>query len=202
MLPLCSQKLQVSTAPRFVIKWFKDPVSKTQTPNGGLHKLKNFEEAWKIYEEAFPEDERRSLSQQMDLLENPLYNFICIHDEGELAGFIAWWELSGFVFIDHFAIDGNQRGKGLGGKFLRDFLSEKGTHAVLEVEKPSSPEAKKRIAFYERLGFHLNEYDYLQPPFSNGKNPVPLLLMSHPSGLDPDGFEKIKSELYSKVYSV
>ncbi len=164
--------------------------------------MKNFEEAWKIYEEAFPEDERRSLPQQMELLDNPLYHFLPLRYDCALAGFIAWWDLDGFVFIDHFAIDAKLRGKGLGGKFLVDFLAQQSLEAVLEVEKPSSMEAKKRIAFYERLGFHLNEYDYLQPPFSKDKKSVPLLLMSHPSRLDKKSFEKTKSELYKKVYSV
>ncbi len=177
------------------------PFSKTQADRR-IKKLKNFQKAWKIYEEAFPYDERRSLSQQKGLLDNPLYHFNCLHAGGQLAGFIAWWKLDGFVFIDHFAIDKKQRGNGLGQKFLEKFISDQSLYTVLEVEKPSSVQAKKRIAFYQRLGFHLNEYDYLQPPFSEDKNPVPLLLMSHPASLDGDGFLKTKSELYRVVYSL
>lgn len=164
--------------------------------------MKDFERAWEMYEEAFPEDERRSLSQQVDLLDNPLYHFDCLHDGEEVAGFIAWWSLSGFVFIDHFAMDRKKRGKGLGQSFLRDFLSKRGPAAVLEVERPWSATAKKRIAFYERLGFHLNEYDYLQPPFSKDKRPVPLFIMSSPSELGRESFEKVRLELYERVYSV
>ncbi len=164
--------------------------------------LKNFNKAWKIYEEAFPEDERRSLSQQTMLMESPMYSFKYLYDCEELAGFLTYWNLDGFVYIDHFAISRILRGNGLGEKALADFLLHQNQDVVLEVEKPENETAKKRIAFYERLGFFLNEYDYLQPAFSDNKRPVPLLIMSRPSSLSRNGFEKIKEILYRDVYSL
>jgi ribosomal protein S18 acetylase RimI-like enzyme len=164
--------------------------------------LKNFNKAWKIYGEAFPEDERRSLSQQMMLMESPMYSFKYLFDCQELAGFLTYWKLDGFVYIDHFAISRILRGKGLGEKALADFLLNQNQDVVLEVEKPENETAKKRIAFYERLGFFLNEYDYLQPAFSDNKRAVPLLIMSRPSSLSRKGFEKIKEILYRDVYSL
>ncbi|MBK5252521.1 MAG: hypothetical protein JJE29_07815 [Peptostreptococcaceae bacterium] len=73
---------------------------------------------------------------------------------------------------------------------------------VLEVEKPETETAKKRIAFYERLGFFRNEYDYLQPSFSDNKRAISLLIMSRPSSLSQNGFEKIKAIIYRDVYSI
>jgi ribosomal protein S18 acetylase RimI-like enzyme len=164
--------------------------------------LKNFDEAWKIYEDSFPEDERRNLYQQTILMENPMYRFKYLYDCGELAGFLTYWNLDGFVYIDHFAISRNLRVKGLGEKALADFLFKQNQDVVLEVEKPENEIAKKRIAFYERLGFFLNKYDYLQPPFSDNKRAVPLLIMSRPSILSRNDFKKIKEILYRDVYSI
>lgn len=162
--------------------------------------LKPFVKAWKIYEEAFPEDERRSLSQQIELMKNPLYNFKYLYDFEKLSGFLAYWEFDKFIYLDHFAIERNLRRKGLGEKTLANFLLDQNQNIVLEVEKPETETAKKRIAFYEKLGFFLNEYDYLQPPFSDNKNAVPLFIMSHPSKLSKSNFKIIKETLYKDVY--
>jgi len=164
--------------------------------------LKNFEKAWMLYQEAFPEDERRSLSDQIELMENNIYNFKFLCDNGEFTGFIAYWELEDFTYIDHFAIEKKRRGRGLGKKALADFLSRQSRNVVLEVEKAKDRIAKKRIAFYERLGFFLNEYDYLQPAYSIDKRPVPLLIMSFPSRLDKKDFDAVKRILYRDVYSI
>ncbi len=164
--------------------------------------LKKFQEAWKIYEEAFPPNERRSLSQQRLLMENPLYHFKYLYYFDKLAGFLAYWTLDGFIYIDHFAIGMGLRGKGLGEKALADFLLIQNQDVILEVEKPETETAKKRIAFYERLGFFLNEYNYFQPPFSDNKKAVPLLIMSHQSILSQNKFEKIKEIIYRDVYFI
>ena len=60
--------------------------------------------------------------------------------------------------------------------------------------------AKRRIAFYERNGFFLNKYDYIQPPMSKGKNPVPLLVMTSGGKVSAKRFDEIKKCLYREVY--
>lgn len=74
---------------------------------------------------------------------------------------------------------------------------------ILEAEPPDQSDiAARRVRFYERLGFALNKYKYLQPPYSSGEHPLPLSIMSYPDALPCDKFLKIRNELYRGAYEV
>ena len=72
----------------------------------------------------------------------------------------------------------------------------------LEVEPPTEEMAKRRIEFYKRIGFVLNEYPYMQPSLGEGKNPIPLMIMSYKEPLTKESFENIRKVLYREVYKV
>ena len=163
--------------------------------------MKNFDEMWKIFKNSFPEDERRSFKEQKMLLRNPLYNFNTIYNNKLPIGFIAFWTFKDFIFIEHLAIDRNFRGKGYGGKIIKDIISRYDKVIILEVEKTKTNEAIRRISFYENLGFHLNKYDYLQPALSEDKEPVPLFIMSYPNNIGEEDFIHIRNKLYNAVYT-
>ena len=46
---------------------------------------------------------------------------------------------------------------------LNDFLNHMEKTVFLEVEEPGTDLARRRIGFYERAGFCLNDFDYIQP---------------------------------------
>ncbi|KAA3436655.1 GNAT family N-acetyltransferase [Rufibacter hautae] len=167
-------------------------ISTTATPG--------FSQAWQWYEEAFPPEERRTLEQQTQLFTDSAYRFLAIMDQEEFAGFFGIWQLSGFTFLEHFAVVPSHRGKGTGSKALAILLETIPPPVLLEVEPPHSEIAQRRIRFYERLGFLLNDFEYRQPPYVAGMHWVPLLLMSYPSALDPSELEKVKGQLYNFVY--
>ena len=78
-----------------------------------------------------------------------------LSENGKVLGFLNFWELSDFVYLEHFAVDKNLRGKGLGSELIRK-LSEicAGKTIVLEAEPPELNEfSSRRIEFYRRLGF-------------------------------------------------
>ena len=158
---------------------------------------KEFKEIWKIYEYSFPKDERRTLEKQTQTFKKTEYKLFAVY-EAELIGFIAIWEFEEFRFIEHIAIKKEQRNKGLGTKLMKEFLDSK--IVVLEVERPNTEIDKRRIEFYKRLGFKLNTYDYIQPPYEEGKNPVPLYLMTHPKEITEQEFSKMKEKLFKTVY--
>src|SRR5512135_774110 len=123
-----------------------------------------FGEVWRIYESSFPPDERRSLERQLPLFQNKRYSLLAAVEGGRVLGFISAWELEGFSFIEHIAISEAERGRGAGTWIMKEFLSGR-MMAILEVEPPRVPLQKRRVAFYERLGFRLNGQDYIQPPY-------------------------------------
>ncbi len=158
-------------------------------------------EIWSIYESSFPPEERRDLQSQKSILACDHYHVVPLRDDGNVVGFIAYWQLPAIVFVEHLAIKSDMRGKGHGTKAIKQ-LTAKYPRVVLEVEKPDTPQAKRRINFYQHLGFHLNQYSYMQPPYYPNKQPVPLLLMTFPYQVDLAQFNQIRHQLYSTVYKV
>ena len=65
-----------------------------------------------IYESSFPEDERRDWVQLLDLLDNKHFKLYEIYHQARFLGFITVWDLEEFSFIEHFAIQANEQGKG------------------------------------------------------------------------------------------
>lgn len=162
--------------------------------------MKNFNEIWAIYKEAFPLDECRDLEKQKEILNNSLYKLNPIYDKNKLVGFIALWDIDSFIFIEHFAIKKEFRGKGYGKKIIKEVINNYNKDIILEVERPTTTNSKRRIEFYKRLGFCLNEYEYYQPAYNNDTKSIPLHIMSYNKKMTEVEFNKVKRELYTKVY--
>ena len=155
-----------------------------------------------IYEEAFPPDERREWSQITELLNNPDFRLEGIYIQKRLVGMISFWKLHGFEFIEHFAIQKNEQGKGYGSRTIQQIISERKTTIVLEVEESINETAQKRIAFYKQFNFHLCDLEYFQPPYSADKKKIRMRLMSYPDQIQNENFASIKAEIYSSVYGI
>lgn len=153
-----------------------------------------------IYEEAFPQDERREWQQLIELLKIPQFCLNEIFHQQKFIGFYSIWNLSGFNFIEHFAIRDTERGKGFGSQAIHQILTRISTPLFLEVEESFTDAARKRIKFYEKLNFTLSDGVYYQPPYSIGKNKVKMLLMSYPESIIPDDFAAIQSGIHEVVY--
>lgn len=153
-----------------------------------------FNEAWKLYNEAFPIEERRLLDSQFKIMKKLNYHFDIATDKKQFIGFLLWWEFETLHYIDHFATLTEQRNKGFGKLILENFIKRSSRPILLEVELPDSSINKRRIKFYERLGFKLNQHYYEIPASKERKSPLQLLIMSYPTQLpknDIDQFVKI-----------
>lgn len=164
--------------------------------------MNDFDEFWRILCEAFHEETHRSREAHEALLKHPLYQLNYIREEGRVLGFWSIWNLGSFRFMEHLAVDSCCRGKGYGSRVFRQLFETSPLPLVLEVERPDTEEARRRIEFYRRLGLHLNPYDYIQPAMQEGCGPVPLYLMSWPDPLGEAGFKEVRRLLYDKVYEV
>lgn len=162
-----------------------------------------FERVFEIMSSSFPEIEYRTKEGQRELLQHPEYRLITEVDEtGRLIAFLAVWEFQYFRFIEHLAVDRSVRGSGVGKRIMQKCMKESDKPIILEVELPDDELTRRRIQFYERLGFHLNEYSYEQPPLRAAQRKLPLNIMSHPRLLTEEEFLACKALLYSKVYRV
>lgn len=163
---------------------------------------KRFEEYFALMEQAFPANERHTAKGHLAEFDAPEFHSLCYVPDG-LHGFINYWELDGFVYVEHFAVQPELRGQGIGAELMTELRTRVGNVAlVLEAEPPQdSMMAQRRIAFYERLGFKLNPYEYVQPAMAKGESPVPLVIMSSPKMLTEVEFIYMRDTMYRVVYS-
>ena len=158
-----------------------------------------FNAVFSIMEQSFPLEEYRPYTAQKALLEKPAYTVYVAKEEGKILGFAAVWELGEWLFLEHLAVDPDHRDRGIGAELLA-FLGQK--RCCLEVELPETDLAHHRIGFYQRNGFFLNGYPYVQPSLGEGRSPVPLSIMTSGSAISPEEFARLKKLLYSRVYGV
>lgn len=164
---------------------------------------RRFDEMYKIMEESFPPDERRTYEGQKNIMDADNYCVYTFEENGRVVAFFTVWFLDGFVFAEHFAVDEKQRGTGIGTKLIKRVLSSVDIPLVLEIElENSSHTAKRRADFYRRLGFSINHYEYEQPSYGEGKNAIPMHLVSYPKSLTEDEFLKYKNEIYKEIYKL
>lgn len=164
-------------------------------------KLQDFDKIYELMKMSFPSDEYRIYHEQKALLNNPSYSIYVLFSESkDIEAFIAVWKFDKFAFIEHFAVNPKYRNRGIGSNILNEIVEMIGKTVCLEVELPETEMAIRRISFYKRNNFFLNEYSYMQPPISEGKKAIPLLIMTLGSKVDEDTFEHIKDTLYTKVY--
>ena len=161
-----------------------------------------FDRVYRLMEESFPADERRPFDEQRALLEDPAYRiYVCKTPDSEsVAAFTAVWEFEPVAFLEHFAVAPRCRNGGLGARLLKELVGQAGKTVCLEVELPKTELAARRIGFYERNGFFLNPYPYLQPPISKGRSAVPLQIMTSGAAVSQEEFQRIKALLYRRVY--
>ncbi|MFH1785072.1 MAG: GNAT family N-acetyltransferase [Candidatus Micrarchaeota archaeon] len=157
-----------------------------------------FDAVKEIYESSFPPEEKRELNK--DLFDRKNYSLLTAIED-EPVGFISVWDFGNFVFIEHFAVKKQLRDQGIGTRMLSKFLDDH-PDVILEIERPKTEEQYMRIKFYKQIGFHLNNYQYVQPPYGPEKPPVNMFIMSYPKALSDNEFSNIKKRIYSTVYGI
>ena len=150
-----------------------------------------------LMDQAFPPQERRTKEGFLQEWQQEAFHLMRL-EKGQ--GFLAYWDLGQWFYVEHFATAKEVRGKGLGGETFGQFLQEAKKPVFFEVEQPNTQWAKRRIAFYERLGCVLNPYPYLQPPYPGRTEGLALFWMSYPQKLTKEEFLSARTQLYAQVY--
>lgn len=168
-----------------------------------LLNVDEFEDFFQLMELSFPDCEYRKKEEQKALFENPRYCVYGMHsDSGKIKAFLSMWKFDNFYFFEHFAVNPQFRNEGLGSGMLKELVGTLNRPVCLEVELPETELACRRIGFYERNGFCLNDFPYVQPAMSEGKKEIPLLLMTTGGRLDRESFETMRLTLYKEVYGI
>lgn len=150
-----------------------------------------FQPCWELCLSAFPENERRALDYQEEALSKSEYNFEAILDDEELIGVIGWWSLPMCDYVEHLATFQSVRNRGYGAILLQDYIDGTEKPILLEVEPAIGEIERRRIGFYERMGFCLNGHNYAQPSYSGGEE-LELKVMSYPRSITKDELSEFK----------
>lgn len=152
----------------------------------------------KLYHTAFPEAERRDWQSLLDMLDTQNEMWMQVIEEDGLAiGFWVFWILGDFYFLEHFSVDPDLRGKRYGERVMQELIQY--DQVILEVEPPSTENALRRIGFYERLGFSLLSFTYLQPSYRDPEAAYPMLLMTN-AVIKEDELQNMVIQIKEKVY--
>lgn len=121
-----------------------------------------------LYREAFPAEERYPLFLLRLGAWKPEIEFSGVYDGEELCGLVFTIEAEPFLYVMYLAVDACTRGKGYGTRIIQTLREAyPRCQLVLEIE-PLDKQASnydqrvKRLAFYERNGFHRVGYDMFE----------------------------------------
>ena len=160
-----------------------------------------FDRAYALVQRSFPVSEYRDRATLIGMLDWPTYALYIQPDaRGDIAGLICAHEFGGMRFIESFCVAPDLRGAGLGGRLLDEYVARDAAPVVLEVEPPRGDIERRRIAFYRRHGFELDQRYYVMPPLEPDRPALRLFLMAtRPLG---DGFEAARDAIYRTVYRI
>lgn len=149
----------------------------------------------------FPREEYRDLDEQRkNTIGNKNFHLMLATENNRNVGFINYWELGEFCYVEHLATQPALRGKGIGLQILEQLkmVAEK---IVLEVEEPIDELTNRRIKFYQRAGFDISPLPYRQPPYRAGDGTLPMRLMFCGCPADEAHHARAKENIYNYIYN-
>lgn len=141
-----------------------------------------YQRAMDLYKASFPLHEQRENDSQAGIMGEPDYQFNLLYDGGLWVGLLLFWETAAFVYVEHFCILPQMRGKNYGRSALEQ-LRKMGKTVVLEIDPPVDPVSVRRQSFYVRAGYQENEFAHVHPPYRKGFEVHRLVVMSSPKQL-------------------
>jgi ribosomal protein S18 acetylase RimI-like enzyme len=175
-----------------------------------------FEELVRIYSEAHPASERKSLASLSAMVERPEYLFLTMAQDRQVAGFaiVLCFQDSDACLLEYFAISRNRRGLGIGRSLFGEFVKLReisDRYLLLEVDSDTMPTAEndenaRRKNFYRRLGCReIENVRYLMPPISTAIPPAMNLLVYRrelPRSVEQIRLRKWLEQCYVEVYGM
>lgn len=158
-----------------------------------------------LYSSAFPAGERRTTDAFLKMLTVVQMRLMVVTDIGKFIGIMIYWQFQDFIFLEHMAISPELRGHGYGRRIMQELMDKSHHQIVLEVEHPTEQNSKRRIRFYEGLGFIKIPHPYFQPPYERNGQPLPMVLMALIPFNDMTALNEtlrlIREEIYERFYS-
>lgn len=157
----------------------------------------------KLYIESFPRNERRPILEMHHLVKDERrFNLFLLETKDNVRiGFVSYWLLNNFIFIEHLAVTSEFRNVGFGNKAVAELIKQTDLPLIAEIELPTTSDlANRREKFYKRLGFEIWNLPYKQPPYEDGFEAIPMYLVTYRFFNFPSDFNRIADVIYTEVY--
>ncbi|MGB3557444.1 MAG: GNAT family N-acetyltransferase [Geitlerinemataceae cyanobacterium] len=148
----------------------------------------DFQAAIEIYEKAFPDRERVTISSLVDRIRSNTYQVFVKKEDNRVIFMAVLCKpiLEEFVLLGYLATHPDFRNRGLGTLFVNDTLEKlrsRSQYLLLEVEDPhigfDTELKQRRVNFYRRLGAkQLKNVRYILPPLSGGESTEMILMLA------------------------
>lgn len=155
-------------------------------------------DAMNLYAVSFPYHEQRESAPQASIMSDPAYHFDMIFDQDRFVGIILNWQTDSFVYVEHFCIMPDLRGRGYGKQTL-ELLATLGKTMILEIDPPVDAVSIRRKGFYESAGYVENPFAHIHPPYHRDHKGHELVVMSSPNALTESLYQEFNSYLCSAV---
>jgi len=132
--------------------------------------------------------------------QEPRFHVVTSSEGDKLQGFITFWTMQGFTYVEHLAVEPALRGHGLGAALLRQAVDAQQAPLLLEVEPPVDDITHRRVHFYNRAGLVLrDDVQYMQPSYGPGKPAIAMCIMttaSMPHDTLLDAIDTLRRDVY------
>ena len=165
-----------------------------------LHRIQSSEDKMfapvtALYESSFIPVERREYADHLLALSDSNFFMTAVTENSVSVGLMFYRESPEFIYLEHLAIMPDVREKGYGGKAVEQ-LKMLGKTVILEIEPPENGSTEtKRRRFYENHGFVYNPFNHLQLHYRANDPDCFLKIMSYPSALDDNAYDKFRGFL-------
>lgn len=151
----------------------------------------HWDQMWAIYQESFPDYERRKLESHMKAYDNLGFRTQIAVEDDKLLALFFYWVHKDFLYIEHIAVNPQMRGNNIGSTIMRHFLEQNsGTTIILEIDPPLDEISIRRLGFYKRLGLQENPYPYTHPSYRKNGHVHRLDILSYPTTIDQKQYDE------------
>lgn len=154
-----------------------------------------------LYSISFPIFEQRTENQQETAFSCSQYHLVAYKENDKFIGFISYWEFQTYIYIEHFAINQTLRGKGYGNRVLNKFISESSKIIILEIDPIIDDISAARLRFYQKCGFHQNDYPHIHPAYRDGFKGHSLIILTTQRIITKNEYDLFNSDLTTIIMS-
>lgn len=153
---------------------------------------------WPVYQNSFPIFEKRKIEDHIAAMGDDEFYCTVIFEDNILIGFLFYWQWDKYQYIEHFAIIPSLRGKNYGSRILKEFCKDDKI-IILEIDPPVDDISIRRLRFYKRLGFQLNNYTHVQLTYRKNYEGYKLKILSYNCILSEEEYNDFNNFLFNEI---